>query len=126
MGRTKQGGSILGYVLVGGVLVLLLLGGAYVLRNYWSGAPSTEVAEEANDTPAATSPEEQKPSEPAQEAAPAQPPAQQSPATPAPAPGATELPQTGSADTVLSVSILVILAACVMLYLQSRRFAASL
>ena len=128
MGRTKQGGSILGYVLVGGVLVLLLIGGAYALRNFWSNAPATtEVAQErGNDTPPAeTKPEEQKPSESAQNPAPAQPPSDQ-PTPASPAPGASQLPQTGPADTLLSVSILVILVACVALYVQSRRFAASL
>lgn len=125
MGQAKQGGSILGYVLVGGVLVLLLVGGAYALRNIWSGTPATEVAQEANDAPAETKPEEEKPAEPSRDPAPAQPPAAE-PAPQSPAPEVTQLPATGPADTLLSVSILVILVACVMLYVQSRRFAASL
>ena len=126
MGRTKQGGSILGYVIVGGVLALLLLGGAYALRNYWSGKPA-EVAKQ----PAATKQDEKKdtpPQAPAQTQAPSTQPA--APAAPSPSPsagrGTQQLPQTGPADTLLSVAVLVIIIASLEVYRQSRRLVASL
>jgi LPXTG-motif cell wall-anchored protein len=129
MRRTKQGGSILGYVIVGGVLTVLLLAGAYALRNNWSGTPADKVATQPAGKQSDPKTEEKKESPQGQVPAP-QPTA---PATPAPVapkapttPNAQQLPQTGPADTLLSVSILVIIMASFGLYLQSRRVATSL
>lgn len=126
MGRTKQGGSVLGYVLVGGVLILLLLGGAYVFRTYFSGAPqvakqptvTAPVPSHSDDKPKAT-PE---PAKPVPTPAPAAP----KPTTPAPAapqsPSATkQLPQTGPMDTFMAIVALGALTASLGVYLQSRR-----
>ena len=130
MGRTKQGGSILGYVIVGGVLTLLLLGGAYMLRNNWSGKPAEtadKVATQPAEKPADTKPEEKKEAAPESKPAAPQPSAPATPAPVAPAtPNAQQLPQTGPADTLLSVSILVVMMVSLGLYVQSRRAAASL
>lgn len=129
MGRTKQGGSILGYVIVGGVLTLLLLGGAYALRNNWSGQPASTPDEVINQ-PRTSAPDKTK-----DEEKPATPPRQPAPTTPATprttpptstAPNAQQLPQSGPADTLLSVTILVIIMASVGLYAESRRHARSL
>lgn len=40
MARTNQGGSVLGFVLIGGVMALLLIGGAYLVRYYYT--PDTD------------------------------------------------------------------------------------
>lgn len=130
MGRTKQGGSILGYVIVGGVLTLLLLGGAYMLRNNWSGKPAEtadKVATQPADKPAATKPEEKKDTPPQSQPAAPQPTAPAAPAPAAPAtPNTRQLPQTGPADTLLSVAVLAIVMVSLGLYMQSRRLATSL
>jgi hypothetical protein len=129
MRRTKQGGSILGYVIVGGVLTVLLLAGVYTLRHNWSGTPADKVATQPAGKRSNPKAEEKKESPQAQ--APAPQPA--TPATPAPAtpqapaaPNTQQLPQTGPADTLLSVSILTVIMASFGLYLQSRRAATSL
>jgi LPXTG-motif cell wall-anchored protein len=131
MGQAKQGGSILGYVIVGGVLTLLLLGGVYALRTYWSGAPAGDSGEVADNPKAAPVPapegnadkdkqhtDTDKP-QPAQQATP--------PASiPKTATPPTELPQTGPVDTLLSAAVLGILIMSLGVYLQSRRLATSL
>lgn len=131
MGRTKQGGSILGYVLVGGVLIALLLGGAYAFRTYWSKAPevakvpvTTAPAPTNNDTKKDEPKSSDKPAPATPQPAPKTTPA---PATPAPtAPRATtpstgQLPQTGPVDTLLSVVAIASLVLSLGVYLQSRR-----
>ena len=134
MERAKQGGSILGYVIVGGVLILLLLGGAYALRHNWAGKATetaNKAADQATNKPAENKRDDNKgaspqgqPSAP-QPAAPATP-APAAPAAPTPTQGAQRLPQTGPADTMLSVAILVVLMVSAGLYVQSRRVTASL
>jgi LPXTG-motif cell wall-anchored protein len=130
MGQAKQGGSILGYVIVGGVLTLLLLGGAYALRNYWSGAPAGESGEVADNPKSAPTPapegnadtDKQKTDTDKQPAQQATPPA----SIPKTATPPTELPQTGPVDTLLSAVVLGILVVSLGAYLQSRRLATSL
>lgn len=46
MVRTNQGGSILGFVIVGVVLALVLLGGAYFIRNNLSTSTDSTVVED--------------------------------------------------------------------------------
>lgn len=132
MGQAKQGGSILGYVIVGGVLTLLLLGGVYALRTYWSGAPAGNSGEVADNPKSAPAPapegkadtdkqkaDADKDKQPAQQATP--------PASiPKTATPPTELPQTGPVDTLLSAMVLGILVVSLGVYLQSRRLATSL
>lgn len=129
MGQAKQGGSILGYVIVGGVLTLLLLGGAFALRNNWSGQPAeapTEVADRPTPAPSDTKDEAKNDTNDAPAAQPApQPTAPTTPQT-STAPNARQLPQSGPADTVLSVAILTIIVASFGVYAESRRLARSL
>lgn len=132
MSRTKQGGSVLGFAIIGVVMVLLLIGGVYAVRHYW--APSTEVAKVSG--PSTTSSDDtannsnQKQSSdsgnntntPPQTTAPAQPPVASVPAPAAPAaPVPTKLPTTGPADTVLSMVVLGIMTAATAAYVQSLR-----
>lgn len=130
MGRTKQGGSILGYVIVGGVLVLLLLAGAYALRNYWSSKPA-EVAQTPASQPK-LQPNENKNGSSSDQSNKQSSPAPATPVAPAPSSGipssqgATQLPQTGPVDTVLSASTLAVIVMTLGVYLQSRRRDASL
>lgn len=127
MGRTKQGGSVLGYVLVGGVLILLLLGGAYVFRTYFSGGP--EVAKQpAATAPASSNADDKKPDDkPKTTPEPAKPtPAPTAPtqtATPQQSGSATQLPQTGPVDVMMAILALGALTASLGVYLQSRRLA---
>ena len=131
MGRTKQGGSILGYVLVGGVLILLLLGGAYAFRTWWSRTPDTtpapaptvsdKPATDNKDKSAAQQPSTSDKDKSSDKATPA--PSQPTAPKPAPTPTtpSTQLPQTGPADTALAVIALGSLVASLGVYLQSRR-----
>lgn len=50
MVRTKQGGSILSFVILGVVMALLLIGGVYAVRHYLSPkAPGAQVATSGED-----------------------------------------------------------------------------
>jgi cytoskeletal protein RodZ len=135
MSRTKQGGSVLGFVVIGVVLVLLLVGGVYAARHYWTpGSDVAKVNGPATSQPGDNSNQKQssnsanntdntpKPAAPAQPAAPAAPaaPAPTSPTQPA-APAPTKLPTTGPADTLASVLVLGAITAATAAYIQSLR-----
>lgn len=129
MGQAKQGGSILGYVIVGGVLTLLLLGGAFALRNNWSGQPveaPTEVADRPTPAPSETKDDAKSDTNDTPVALPAPQPAVPTTPQTSTAPSAQQLPQSGAADTLLSVAILTIIVASFGVYAESRRLARSL
>lgn len=63
MGQKRQGGSTIGYVLIGAVLIAGLVGGVYALRQATAQKPAeiaTQPSENKNETQK-TQPEEQKP-----------------------------------------------------------------
>ncbi|HMI08869.1 MAG TPA: hypothetical protein VK497_00525 [Candidatus Saccharimonadales bacterium] len=134
MVKANEGGSVLSFVVIGAILVLLLVGGTYFVRqklfvsaNSNGQTPDTSQPKPSDQTD--TSKEPTKKDEPAktpdasQPAQPAQPssPQQNTASTPPAA-----LPQTGPAET-LSVAIgAAFLTATSIAYLRSRRDYASL
>lgn len=130
--RTKQGGSVINFLIVGVVLAALVLGAIYVVqhRGKTDGtAPSApSVAVNSGNSTSSGSPSAQ----PSQSTVPSSSPkpsttpqpstAPQSSSAPTPAPSANNLPATGPADDLvissLPVAAIVALAAA---YMQSRR-----
>lgn len=132
MVRTKQGGSILGFILIGVVLTALLVGGVYFVRQQTvkqvtqqpkpvepavsqepsssdtseSPAPSTEEKSSA-DTSNKT---EETPAEDTKETS-----GQPSNQT------ATELPKTGAGQTISILIAVGVLSYAIVLYARSRR-----
>jgi FtsZ-interacting cell division protein ZipA len=135
MVRTKQGGSILGFILIGVVLAALLVGGVYFVRQQTakqtkqqpaptestssqqpsssdtseSPAPVTEdkstnkdVSDKKEKTSADNTPAETNNSQPSNQTA-------------------TELPKTGSSQTIGALIMTGILSYVVVLYARSRR-----
>lgn len=149
MKRTNQGGSVLSFIIIGGVLTLLLVGGVYMLRQY---NQSSTVAVE---TPAAPAPDSTnqagepstKPSESDKSANEEQKPSD-STETPTTMPGSSsnestsgsdseatdstigsnvgELPQTGPAESASALVAMTLLAGTSVAYMQSRRQSSSL
>ena len=137
MERTNQRGSVLGFVMIGAVLAVLLVGGVYLVSRYQS-QPATNQDQELNSGPVRgeISPQTDKvPSQPQPDKTPVQ------PAAPAPEnsdssaaeqptpPGAGEttpsevetLPQTGPGETFIALVAAGLLAASTAAYMQSRR-----
>lgn len=126
MARTNQGGSILGFVLIGGVLALLLVGGAYLVRKNTALPADTGAAPETAQTEKKPEKTEEKPqSAPKKEDKQTNNNAQKEPEA-IPGAGADELPKTGPAQTVLTIVMLGILVAVSVSYVQSRRLTSSL
>lgn len=122
MGRTNQGGSILSYVIIGGVLALLLVGGVYFMRQQAASPQPAEGPTPVADQPAKEpTPEQTQPEEVKPEASTGQPAPQQ-----AQPPAASGLPQTGPAESIMALLALGSLTAAVIAYMQSRRRLSSL
>jgi cell division protein FtsN len=129
MVRTNQGGSILNFVIIGVILALLLVGGAYFVRqrsqltadNGTSAPapanPATPEEESApeNDTPAPSTPAEEKDEQASREEA--------APLTPAQpqTDEAKELPETGPAETISAIFALGLVSYMTTAYVRSRR-----
>jgi cytoskeletal protein RodZ len=133
MVRTKQGGSILGFILIGVVLAALLVGGVYFVRQQTakqvtqptpveptssqqpsssdsseSPAPATEDKSDNTDT-------SDKKEETSANNTPTENSSQPSSQT------ATELPKTGPSQTIGVLIVVGILSYAVVLYARSRR-----
>lgn len=128
MVRTNQGGSVLSFVVVGIILVGLVIGGVYGVRQLLSQPQPSE------QTPVATQPEKtQQPQESAPkpeekteapvETKPETAPQPQSTPAPigTPAPAVNELPRTGPAENVAMLIGLVFLTIASVSYVRSRR-----
>lgn len=119
--RKNQGGSILNFVVVGVVLALLLIGGAYFVRT------NTKVTADKTSSPAPAKTEASKPRTTQQPSAPS--PTQPAPdktadgsqTPPATPPTASNLPETGPAETLSTVVGLGLLSYGAAAYLRSRR-----
>jgi hypothetical protein len=115
MVRTKEGGSVLGFVLIGVVLLALFLGGVYFVRQQTANPPEATqpqpVPEE--ETPAPQPNEEQpQPSEPA-------------PASPDTS-AQGHLPQSGPKEAIGTALAISALAGVGLAYVRSRRQITSL
>lgn len=140
MVRTNQGGSILNFIIVGVVLAVLLIGGAYYVRQKTqtsadtASAPAPSADQKTNSSqnsskkqPAPsqssdaskdkTTNGDDKKTAPAQTSAPAQAPASSTP----PAATSNQLPQTGPGQTLSSIVALGLLGYMTVAYLRSRR-----
>lgn len=124
MGQKNQAGSTLSFLLIGGVLVLLFIGGAFVVHQV-----STPVAPAvAPIAPGKTDSNENKVA-PTDAPAPAQTPeksATPSQSTTPTVPTATELPQTGPAEQLGALFVVALLTMTAVSYMQSRRLHVSL
>jgi LPXTG-motif cell wall-anchored protein len=139
MASSNQGGSILSFLIIGGVLVALLIAGAYFVQQRSTAPHSdkvpvvTQPATQSKDTtdkkqaPATEDKKvavEPKKDEAKTEAAPK---ADAPKATPKPAtPPAAQLPKTGLAETVSSLLGLGLLSGMIVAYARSRHTAATL
>jgi len=114
MVRTKEGGSVPGFIIVGVVLVALLIGGVFWLRQQVKQPEVTQP------------PAPEQPAEPSQPVTPEQSQdlkqkePQSNPVLQAPQ--SASLPQTGPSDNVLLASLMLgVLAAAATGYVRSRR-----
>ncbi|HEU5122263.1 MAG TPA: LPXTG cell wall anchor domain-containing protein [Candidatus Saccharimonadales bacterium] len=117
MGRVNEGGSVVGFVIIGVILAGLLIGGAYFVTTRSAQQPAPSLQQQ---------PQGQKPQEEEQTPAPAEPGNQQpeSTQTPESTPqtGMThELPATGPEDTLVSLIALGLLAGISAGYVRSRQ-----
>jgi hypothetical protein len=128
MAKVTQNGSVLSFVVIGGILVLLFVGGVYFVRQRTlaqpevipstTGAPAAEPNK--NDTPATPRKEEPAKKDDNQSA-----PEQTTPNETQPDTSVT-LPQTGPAQTLMVLVELGLLTAVLTAYMRSRNQRATL
>jgi len=127
MGRTKEGGSVLGFVVIGIIMAALLVGGVYAIRQLTAQPEPTAGPQEPAPTPSEPdqSEKQNKQNENKSEK-------QQSsdnkqttqPEATKPSSGsdqAKELPQTGPHETLLAAVMLATLSIVAVSYVRSRR-----
>lgn len=117
MGRTSEGGSVLGFVVVAVVLATLLIGGVYV-----AGRQDT-----TQSAPPATKPQEPKKEEKQTPPPPAEPGNKPDQSQAVPQAGVShELPMTGPTESLGSFLILGLVSGLFVGYIRSRRIHLSL
>lgn len=135
MVRTNQGGSILGFVIIGGVMALLLVGGAYLVRHNLAPASDSEpVAVEESGSASETQeeeaakPEDDEPDvvDDHQQHAEEEPKNEQPSQTEAGADSPEHLPQTGPADVLIGGLLLGSITGVSIAYKRSRDALSSL
>lgn len=135
MRRTNQSGSILSFVIIGGVLVLLLVGGTYVVRHMLAPAATNPAPVAQKDDSSSntkkdeSTPDANKPNENNAPKTDTSTPSHTDTATlpsGSTAPEAQTLPTTGPGDVLTSGVMLGGLVASVAIYIRSRRELASL
>jgi LPXTG-motif cell wall-anchored protein len=131
MVRTNQGGSVLSFIIIGAVMVLLLAGGAYIVRQQSHRGTLTPAPTQISKTPAPSGnkPATSTPQKPADKKPQSAPTPQPSPAlTPQPVPSSpstpatSQLPHTGPAETMSSLLAVGLLTGVSVAYLRSRRY----
>lgn len=103
--RTNQGGSIAGFMLIGVVLVVIAVGGVYYLQNRSNSsttAPGTTGTTDKKDEKTTKSTKKDDSPKPIGQRA-------------------DNLPQSGPADTLVSIVAIAVLAGLATAYLQSLR-----
>ena len=120
MVRTNQGGSVLGFIAIGVVLAGLLVGGVFFVRQQTAKQP--QPAPE-NPTSQPTQPEPAQTTPSADDKKTETPPAEESAATPPVSTdkSVTELPKTGSTETLSAMLALGLLSTVIVSYARSRR-----
>jgi len=119
MVRTNEGGSVLSFVIVGVVILLLLVGSIFAVRQLTS-QPAPLAQEPAKTTPEQTKPQEQKPEESTKpsssEKEQASTPQAQTPTASNP-----ELPKTGPTETLGVTLGLMLITLAGVSYVRSRQ-----
>lgn len=128
MVRTDQGGSVLGFVVIGIVMAALLVGGIFAMQQSRITPGPTPAPQQPNEQPADQKPAE-KPSEEKEKPAPQPTPqsAQQQAPAQLPSNGPMhEMPQTGPVETMASAIAVLLVSGVLIAYIRSRRQLASL
>ena len=130
MRRTNQGGSLAGFIIIGVLLTLVLVGGLYGLNRYNAQRAADETAQSEEPAPEEESTETTQTETESSEASPQSRTEQDSAAneqqprtpTPSPQPAATsaQLPQTGPADALLGLVAVTVLTFAGVHYVRSR------
>jgi LPXTG-motif cell wall-anchored protein len=127
MTQGRQGGSVLSFVVIGGVLILLLLGGVYFVRqrtsveaaNQPTPAPTSDQSKTESDKPKEDQPvKEEKKEESSSET--------KSSTDSSSSNTTTALPQTGPIETVTLLLVPALLTGTFAAYIRSRREFSSL
>ena len=123
MVRSNQGGSVLSFLIIGGALVVLLVGGVYFARTHANDtiAQATSDQKQSHKSDETTAPkpneEEAKPKPEATKPEVSTPKPQPAPVTPRPA----QLPQTGPAETFMAMLAIGLLTGTSVAYYRSRQ-----
>ena len=120
MVRTNQGGSVLGFIIIGVVLALLFIGGAYIIRQQVERSVTSgpiKAPEEQKPQPQPQPPQNDKQPDKTPDTTT---PLPQTPPSPTPS-TKNELPKTGPAETAGVLLALALLAGASASYVQSRR-----
>lgn len=117
MVRTKEGGSVLGFIAIGVVLIALFLGGVYFMHQQTRPSETPQPAPEQpiTELPGQTPTPEPGVSQPTQQPQANNPPSSQ-----------PNLPQTGPRESLSSILIAGMLVGATVYYVRSRRLRASL
>lgn len=127
MVRSNQGGSVLSFLIIGGVLVALLIGGVYFARTFANDSVvqatgdqkqsnKSDKSDEATTTTKSDD-EKEKPQAPTAKPEASNPKPETKPVTPRPA----ELPQTGPAETLVALLGVGLLTGTATAYYRSRQ-----
>jgi LPXTG-motif cell wall-anchored protein len=119
MVRTNEGGSVLSFVVVGVVILLMLVGGIFAVRQLTS-QPAPLTQEPAKTTPEQAKPQEQKPQESTKPSSSEKEQAA-TPQTQTPAASNPELPKTGPTETVGFTLVLALITLAGVSYFRSRQ-----
>lgn len=123
MTQGTQGGSVLSFVVIGGILVLLLLGGVYFVRQRTGAeavnqpAPVSDQSKTESDKPKEDQAAKDKKDESSSETKPSTDSSRQQSSE---VPAAT-LPQTGPAETFTALLATMLLTGALTAYIRSRR-----
>jgi LPXTG-motif cell wall-anchored protein len=133
MASVNQGGSILSFLLIGGILTAVLVGGAYFVQQRVGGTTTDKapvVVQPANQSPDQAA---NKPTPPADDKKVAVEPKKEEPKKEAPkaapqttTPPTTELPKTGPVETISSIVGAGLLSGMLVAYVRSRRTSVTL
>jgi LPXTG-motif cell wall-anchored protein len=115
MVRTNQGGSVLGFIVVGVVLAALFIGGVYLARHQ-TVAPVAGQSQPPKESPVAQPSTPNKSSD-----QPSPQPSQTTPSSTSPAASASQLPQTGPTETLGALLGIGFLTSLIVAYYRSRR-----
>lgn len=112
--RTNQGGSVVTFLIVGGILVAVVVGGIYAVQRRSQETPSpspvVSTSPSASPSPAGTSVPN-----------PTTNPGSQSTQPPASVPQGSTIPSTGPSDDFISVVAFAVLSGLLVAYVRSRR-----